>query len=220
MLPTHALFGMLLALPVAALAPESAPAALSAGLIGGILPDLDLYAGHRKTLHYPVWYGLFAVAAAVGALVQPTGLTIGGAVLLAAAASHCLTDVFGGGLELRPWEGNSDRAVYDHYRGRWLEPRRWVRYDGSPEDLLLSLGLAGVLWPFVATPFRSVVVAGVAVAAIYTATRRLLPRVARTLCTGVLPQYAPPTLLWYVPDRYLVDATNGGRDPPATERGR
>ncbi|MBP1988126.1 metal-dependent hydrolase [Halolamina salifodinae] len=215
MLPTHALFGMLLALPVAALAPEHSAAALAAGLVGGVLPDLDLYAGHRKTLHFPVGYSLLAGAAAVGALLHPTALTVGATLLLTAAASHSLVDVFGGGLELRPWEGTSDRAVYDHYRGRWIAPRRWVRYDGASEDLLLSVGLAGPLWVLVDPPFRPVVVAALGIAVVYTASRRTLPRIAQTLAMSVLPGRVPPSLLAKLPDRY--SAEDAGRDD-GTER--
>ncbi len=202
MLPTHALFGMLLALPVAVLAPEYGVVALGAGLAGGILPDLDLYVGHRKTLHYPVGYSLLAVAAAAGAVLTPTAATVGAALLLAAAASHSLVDVLGGGLELRPWEATSERAVYDHYRGRWIAPRRWVRYDGAPEDLLLSVGLAVPLWLHVGAAFRPVVLAALGIGAVYAASRRVLPRVAHLLATQVLPGRVSPSLLARVPDRY------------------
>lgn len=214
MLPTHALFGMLLALPIAVLAPEHSAVALAAGLAGGVLPDLDLYTGHRKTLHYPVGYSLLAGVAAAGALLHPTALTVGAALLLAAAASHSLVDVLGGGLELRPWEGTSDRAVYDHARGRWIAPRRWVRYDGAPEDLLLSVGLAGPLLVLVDAPFRSVVLASLGVAAVYTASRRTLPRIAQTLATTVLPGRVPPSLLARIPGRYR--APDAGRDDAET----
>lgn len=214
MLPTHALFGMLLALPVAMLVPEYAPVALGAGLAGGVLPDLDLYTDHRKRLHYPVWYSVVAVSAAGVALVRPSAVTVGVALLFAAAASHCLADVFGGGLELRPWEGTSDRAVYNHYRGRWITPRRWVRYDGAPEDFLLSLGLAAALWPFVDAPFRSVAIAGVIVAGVYAATRRILPRIASLLFGGILPRYVPASVLTRVPERYLADSTDGASGQP------
>lgn len=206
MLPTHALLGMLLALPVAVLAPEYATVALSAGLVGGVLPDLDLYVGHRRTLHYPVYYSLFAVVVLLGALASPTALTIGAGVLLAAAAAHSLSDVFGGGLELRPWEATSERAVYDHYRGRWLAPRRWVRYDGAPEDFLLAAGAAAPLWLTVEQSFRTVVLVAMAVATVYVATRRLLPRVARLLFAEILPRYVPASVLAVAPERYLVDA--------------
>ncbi|QKY20017.1 metal-dependent hydrolase [Halolamina sp. CBA1230] len=209
MLPTHALLGMLLALPVAVLAPEHASVALAAGLVGGILPDLDLYAGHRKTLHYPVGYSLLAGVATLAAVVSPSPATVGAVVLFAAAASHSLVDVLGGGLELRPWEASDERAVYDHYRGRWIAPRRWVRYDGAPEDLLLSVGLALPLWLHVAPPFRRVVAASIVVAVTYAATRRALPRVARALVTEVLPGRVPASLLARLPERYVEDA---GRD--------
>lgn len=206
MLPTHALAGMLLALPVAILAPEHAPVVFAAGLFGGILPDLDLYTGHRKTLHYPVYYGLLAVGAGVAAVFQPTALTVGAAVLFAAAATHCLADAFGGGLELRPWEGTSERAVYSHYHRRWITPRRWVRYDGAPEDFLLTLALATPLWLLVDVSFRPVVVVAVVVAAGYATTRRLLPRVASLLFGRLLPQYFPESVVAVAPDRYLDDS--------------
>ena len=203
MLPTHALFGMLLALPVAAFVPEHATVALGAGFAGGVLPDLDLYAGHRKTLHYPVGYSVLAGGAAVAAVGSPSAAAIGAVLLFAAAASHSLVDALGGGLELRPWEATDDRAVYDHYRGRWIAPRRWVRYDGAPEDLLLSIGLAVPLWRHVGPPFERVVIASIVVAIAYAATRRVLPRVARTLVTELLPGRVPPSLLARLPDRYL-----------------
>jgi len=212
MLPTHALSGMLLALPVAVLAPEQAGVALATGLVGGVLPDLDLYAGHRKTLHYPVGYSLLAGVAALAVVVAPSPATVGAALLFAAAASHSLLDALGGGLELRPWEATDDRAVYDHLRGRWIAPRRWVRYDGAPEDLLLSVGLAVPLWLHVDGPFRRVVAAALVVAVVYAVTRRALPRVARTLVTEVLPGRVPPSLLTRLPDRYVDD---GAIDDPA-----
>ncbi len=213
MLPTHALFGMVLALPVAALAPEHATAALVAGLAGGVLPDLDLYAGHRRTLHYPVGYSVLAGVAAVVAVGAPSAPTISAALLFAAAASHSLLDTLGGGLELRPWKATDDRAVYDHVRGRWIAPRRWVRYDGAPEDLLLAVGLAIPLRLHVAPPFERVVVASLVVAVAYAATRRVLPRVARVLATELLPGRVPPSLLARVPERYVEDADSDDPRP-------
>lgn len=211
MLPTHALFGMLLALPVVVLAPEHGAVALAAGLAGGILPDLDLYTGHRKTLHYPVGYSLIAAITAVGAALQPTVVVIGAAVLFAGAGLHCLLDVFGGGLELRPWEATSERAVYDHVRGRWIAPRRWVRYDGAPEDLLLSVGVAVPVLALADPPFRPVVLAAVGVGVVYAASRRTLPEIARRLATEILPGRVPAAVLARVPERYRGDAEGTGR---------
>ena len=197
MLPTHALAGMVLALPVAVVAPEFAGVALVAGLVGGVVPDLDMYVGHRRTLHYPVYYSALAAVAVPVTVVAPMAATVALALFAVAAAVHSVADVFGGGLELRPWEGTSDRAVYDHYRGRWLSPRGWVRYDGAPEDFLLSVALAAPLVVVVDGLLQWVVLAAVGVAGVYAAVRRVLPTVAQRVVT-VLPSRALP----YVPARY------------------
>jgi len=161
-----------------------------------------MYAGHRQTLHYPVYYSMFAVAALALALLVPSPLTVGGAVALLGAATHSLADVFGGGLELRPWEGTSDRAVYDHYRSRWIAPRRWVGYDGSPGDLLLSLTLAVPLLVTLDGMLEDAVIASLTVAVLYTAVRRFLPTIAEVVVGSLLP-VLPGRLHDLVPDRYL-----------------
>lgn len=204
MLPTHALKGMLLAVPVAWIAPEFAEIALFAGFLGGIVPDLDMYVGHRKTLHFPVWYSVLTVPALVIAAIVPTGATVAIAIGLLAAAVHSLSDVLGGGLELRPWEGTSDRAVYDHYRKRWIPPRRWIRYDGSPGDFSLSALFAAPLVLTVDGTLQAAVVATVTVAAVYAAVRRRLPDLAETVLSACAP-LCPPHLLERVPARYLTE---------------
>ncbi|WP_226041760.1 metal-dependent hydrolase [Natrinema sp. DC36] len=202
MLPTHALIGLALALPLAAIAPEFAGVALTAGLLGGILPDLDMYVGHRKTLHYPVYYSVLAVAVAPFAVLVPTTVTIAATFLLLGAAVHSVMDIFGGGLELRPWEATSSRAVYDHRRGRWLAPRRWIRYDGAPEDLLLSLAIAVPLLIALDGVLRLVVGAALVIAVVYTAVRRLLPTIAEVLVAGYLVRTLSDRLLAVLPARY------------------
>lgn len=186
MLPTHALWGMLLAVPVALAMPEFASVALTAGFLGGVLPDLDMYVGHRRTLHYPVYYPVLGGTIGLLAVVVPTSGTIAASLVLLGAALHSVTDVFGGGLELRPWEGASDRAVYDHHHGRWIAPRRWVHYDGSPGDLLLSLAFAVPLLAVVDGVLQSVVAATAGVAVTYASVRRHLPSLAERL-VAVLP---------------------------------
>lgn len=198
MLPTHALGGMVLALPLAALSPDLAGPALLAGFVGGVVPDLDLYAGHRKLLHYPVYYSVLAAAGVAVGVAVPTSVTVAVAFLLLGAAVHCLADVFGGGLELRPWEATSERAVYDHHADRWIRPRRWVRYDGAPEDLLAAVVLGSVLLAVVDAPFTLVVASTMAVAGAYAAVRRVLPAVA----TSVVNRF-PATARPYLPARYL-----------------
>jgi hypothetical protein len=201
MLPTHALVGMALSLPVALSVPEFAPAALLAGFLGGVFPDLDLYSGHRRTLHFPTLYPVAVVPAALFALVFPTTATVGLAVGLAAAAAHCRMDAYGSGLELRPWEGNSERAVYDHVDGEWVSPRRLVAYDGSPGDLAIATGVAIPLLFVVEGAFVAVVVGAIAVGAAYTLLRRHLAELAPIVFGKVPDRFAS-----YVPERYRTDA--------------
>jgi hypothetical protein len=171
MLPTHVLAGMLLAAPLVRVAPELAPVGFAAGFLGGLLPDLDMYTGHRKTLHYPVYYSVLSVPALLAAVLAPSALTVGVALFILGAAFHSVADMYGGGLELRPWEGTSDRAVYDHHRETWIAPRRGVRYDGAVEDLALSVGLAAPLLLLVVGPLRQVVIGTLVVALIAVSGR-------------------------------------------------
>jgi hypothetical protein len=202
MLPTHALGGMALALAVAPVAPEFAPVALVGGLLGGIFPDLDMYRGHRKLLHYPVYYPVLAAPGLVLAGLSPSVTTVFVAFFLVGAAVHSVADILGGGLELRPWRATSARAVYDHHRGRWIEPRHWIRYDGSPGDLLVSLVLAVPLLVTLDGLFHRIVTVTVVVAVVYTAVRRLLPSLVAAIVDDVLTPRLPEHLLAYVPTRY------------------
>lgn len=197
MLPTHALVGLAIAAPLVALSPDLAPVALAGALAGSVLPDLDLYAGHRRTLHYPVGYTVAAAAVGLAALVLATPLLVAAAFLLGGAALHCRMDRYGGGLELRPWENSSDRAVYDHYRGRWRRPKRWIRYDGAPEDVLLAVGLGGPLLVVLHGPFRWVVAGALLVGVAYGILRRRLANLAPIVFGSV-----PSSVENRVPERY------------------
>ncbi|WP_233752221.1 MULTISPECIES: metal-dependent hydrolase [Halostella] len=138
MATTHAFVGLALASAVAALDPALAMPAAVGGAAGGLFPDLDLAGAHRKTLHYPVYYSVLAVPAVALAVLFPSALAVAAALFLVSAAVHSASDMFGGGLELKPWEATSDRAVYVHPTRTWIRPRRWVRYDGSPEDFVVG----------------------------------------------------------------------------------
>jgi len=62
--------------------------------------------------------------------------------------------------------------VYDHYVGGWIAPRRWVRYDGAPEDLALVLFVAVPVTYVASGVFVYVVRAAVLVSVAHTAFRR------------------------------------------------
>lgn len=198
MATTHALIGAALAAVTVVVAPELAPVAMAAGFVGGLVPDFDLYVGHRRTLHFPVYYTLAAIPALVAAFVVPTPGTVALAWLLVGAATHAAMDVLGGGLELRPWDGRSERAVYSHYHGTWLRPRRWVPYDGAPQDLALAVvvGLPALL--VARAPIQQAIATALVVSMGYTVLRKPLAEVA-----AVLAGFVPGPLRPYVPERYL-----------------
>ena len=178
MCTTHAAVGATLAAPVAAVAPEVAPAAALAGMAGGVFPDLDLLVGtHRRTLHFPAYYWALALPAAAIALFAPGPATVAVALFALSAAVHSASDALGGSDDFRPWERTSSRAVYAHLLGRWLAPRRWIRYDGAPEDLLLTVVLSGPGLFLFGPRVRALTLAGLTVAVVYTAFRRKIPDV-------------------------------------------
>lgn len=199
MAPTHAIAGATLAAPLLLVAPEFAMIGAIAGLIGGFVPDLDLYTGHRKLLHYPVYGSIAAVIAVSVAALWTTAGTVAIALFLAGAALHAVSDVLGAGLELRPWEGTSQRAVYDHFHDRWLSPQRLVRYDGAPEDVMLAGGLAVVPIMLFGGPVAVLAGALLAVGTGYAVLRRPLASLA-----GWLFPQLPEPLHEYLPDRYLA----------------
>ena len=198
MATTHALAGVAVAAFVALVAPEQAGVALPAAFVGGLFPDLDLYAGHRKTLHFPIYYWPLALAAGVLAVIATGPATVGLACFLLAAALHSTMDVLGGGLELRPWEATSERAVYNHFAGRWHRPRRWVRYDGAPEDALLGLVLAVPALLVAGTAMRWLVGGTLCLSVGYVLVRRWVP-----VLTERLVGFVPAELVEHVPERFV-----------------
>lgn len=198
MATTHALAGLLLASVTVVVAPEHAPAALLAGFAGGVAPDLDMPFVHRRTLHFPVYLPLATVPMVLVAALVPTGATVALAAFVGAAALHSVSDVVGGSLEHRPWEATVERAVYSHYHGRWLAPRRWVGYDGAPADLVVA-GLLGLpALALTAGHLHSLVVASLLVSIGYTAVRRRLPAIDEDPVGTLVPGRLQPLL----PDRY------------------
>ncbi len=176
MAPTHAAVGLSLGATAVVVAPEYATLAALWGVLGGVVPDIDLFVGqHRQTFHFPVLYWLPALPALTLAAVFPTGPTIALAAFFVSAAVHSGMDAFGAGDELRPWEGKSEKGVYDHLRGGWIRPRRWVRYDGAPEDLFLTTLFAVPGLALYGETARALTVGGIAFAAAYALIRKRVP---------------------------------------------
>ena len=200
MATTHALASVCIGLVCGALAPAETTPVVVAATLGGIAPDVDLLWEHRRTLHFPGWGSLVALLGVGLAVAVPTTATVALAAFLIAAAIHAVSDVIGGGLSLKPWEATSDRGVYEHVRGRWHRPRRWIRYDGAPEDAFLSLAFA--LLAFAATTglVRTGVVVLMVVSVVYAVVRRQIVTGGRRLL-GVLP----PRVVRLIPESLIED---------------
>ena len=168
---THVLVGVLVGAFVAPASPGLTVELVGAGLVGGLLPDVDMLFVHRKTLHFPVLYALAAGVLGVVVLVTGSGAAAVPCVAAVAAALHCAMDTLGGGKEMRPWRETDERAVYNHVAGEWVRPRR-LFYDGSLPDLALSVGTgAGALWVLPGR-FTTPVLVLVGLAVVYTGLRR------------------------------------------------
>lgn len=172
---THVLMGALVGSLVAFAYPGHVAIAVAAGLCGGGFPDLDMVFVHRRTLHFPALFTAATVVAGPILFVRPTPVTVAAFCFVTAAALHSLTDVLGGGKEMRPWRETDDRAVFNHVTGTWHTPWR-VFYDGSVADLVLSTALACVLFLVLPASFW-IPIGGILVCAIaYTVLRRWITR--------------------------------------------
>lgn len=197
MATTHALYGMAAGASLFAVAPEYAPVAMVVGYVAGFLPDLDAYADHRKTLHFPVYGSVFAMLAVVLAALVPSLVTVALATALVAVAAHAVMDAGDGGLSLRPWVEEPDRAVYSHYHGRWVAPRRIVAYDGAPSDLALALAAGLPLLAVTHGPHRTLVAATLLFSAGYVLVRKRLVEIVT-----VVIRATPRRLQRFVPRRF------------------
>lgn len=169
---THGLIGLLLAITSIAIWPEMIFYAALGGYLGGIFPDLDLAFNHRKTFHFPVIFSISTLMMGLIIILYPSIVSIAVFYFFLSAAIHSWIDIFGGGLEARPWIPSDDRGVYSHTLEKWFKPKRWIRYDGSPEDLLLSTLIAIPCYLFYSNIFQDLVVLTLLTGGIYTILRK------------------------------------------------
>ena len=102
MAPTHVTIGLSIAAVVSSVTPFWLAPAVS-GLVGSLVPDIDLFVGrHRRTLHFPVLGWLPALAASIVAWIASSPISIALSVGAVAFALHAVVDIVGAGEELRP----------------------------------------------------------------------------------------------------------------------
>ncbi len=185
---THAAMGLAGACLLVPVSPTLAGVAAIGAIAGGVFPDLDLAFEHRKTLHHPELFSLLSVIAIGYALYNPALVPVGVAAFLLSAALHSITDVFGGGLGLRPWKDDDRRGIYLHSQGRWVPPKRWVRYDGAPEDLAVTVAFSVPPFLLFGATIRRVILVGLAVSVVYVLLRKRLVDVYESMVEGRLAE--------------------------------
>jgi hypothetical protein len=212
---THGLASLaLVALATPALSESVGPPLLAAAFFGGLAPDLDLVAEHRKSLHFPAGYSLLAAIFSAWFAVSPSLAVLLAAVTVGAAALHAWSDVLAGSVEPAPWNPTTERAVYNHARGGWHRPRRLVRYSGAPEDGLLAVGLATValLAPATGPTADAALLWLIVVAGAYVLARKRL-----TSLRSRLAALAPARVVASLPV-VSVEETEGGATRIAVRR--
>lgn len=164
MITTHIFAGSFLGLVVGERLGLVSLQLVLAGIVGSVVPDLDMLAGtHRRSLHFPV-LGTVTGLVVLGLTASLPGAVVG--TMLCAVGLHAIMDWLGNGKELRPWERTDDRATYDHVRGRWWAAKRYVE-TGSTRDLALGVLLALPLTVWAEGLVRVAVIAGVGVSVLY-----------------------------------------------------
>jgi hypothetical protein len=192
------LAGVVITLPFLYLFPDQALSLFIVGAVGGIFPDFDLYSGHRKTLHFPVYYALPALMLSIIGVITMEPLVLFGFIFTTAAWLHSVMDIFGSGIELRPWEGTSEKAVYNHRQKEWIKPRRFVAYDGSPGDLFLAAAFGlPVLFVF-SSPVDLYIGGLLIIGVVYAVCRKQLAEIAAWIAHQL-----PDRIHSFIPPRYF-----------------
>lgn len=206
---THLLMSLALATLVSPLVSETVapPVVLAIAVIGGLAPDLDLLARHRRTLHYPVGFPVLALVSLGVFAATGIGAALLFALWFATTTLHVLADLLGGSAERAPWDPVTEFGVYNHVLGRWHQPRRIVQYSGSRGDLLLGVGCGLVTLNSPATaPAMDVAIMALIVAASgYTYARKHLSSVA-----SVGARMLPPGVRRLVPVVDVEERDGGG----------
>lgn len=179
MLPTHIAIGLTLITPLIYIFPDEVAFPLSLGvIIGSSLPDLDLLYGiHRKTFHAPIYSWLVVGFTAIPFMIVQTPITAALFAVSFGFSQHSISDVFGGGLEHKPWRKTSNKAVYNHHSEHWWSPKHYASYDGSPRDLAIFGSLAFAShFTYNQLPYFTYFIGGLGIIAItYTVSRKILP---------------------------------------------
>lgn len=138
MLPTHIVMGGFIGLALSIIDPTTLSLYIYIGMIAGVIPDVDIFLEHRKTLHRPLEYLLvFTTLIFTYALFQLNSILVV-AALFGSMSIHCISELFGQGKTMNPDLKTDDRCVYNHLAQNWLKPKRVVKV-ASIRDLMILM---------------------------------------------------------------------------------
>jgi hypothetical protein len=141
MISTHVLMGANLGLIIGMFEPSLGTAAIAAGVLGSIIPDLDMMAEHHRTLHRP--FQFLGVTGALYLIFTATASNLAAFTLFTAAAAslHSFSDILSQGKTKHPEVKKDERAVYNHLGNKWMKPKRIIN-EASSRDLAATTILA------------------------------------------------------------------------------
>lgn len=138
---THALAGGSLGLFLSFLTPGMQLPLITAGMLAGVIPDLDMFLEHRKTFHRPIEFTLLFITSVSMFLITGSHVFLILLVFSGSISLHVFSEVLGQGKTMNPDLKEDDRCVYNHLNGEWIKPMRIIKV-GSLKDLSLSMLLS------------------------------------------------------------------------------
>lgn len=137
MLFTHIIIGLLIGGLYSGLFNQYWFILLFLGVFGNIFPDLDsIILDHRKSLHLVSIYPILGFVFLIFSYYQFELFFI--SFFFFSCFIHCICDLLGSGVGIRPWENDENKGVYDHFQRSWIKSSN-ILYDGSPKDFSILL---------------------------------------------------------------------------------
>ena len=126
------------------------------GLCGGFIPDIDRYESigfhHRRTLHYPICYGLISLLLSCLFYLFLSHIFLYLTCLFAGAWLHSFMDIFDG------FWGEPSKGVYNHITKKWIKAYNVIPFASDKEWSInfftasITIGISPYLSPLMKIP--------------------------------------------------------------------
>lgn len=168
--PTHVLVGGFVGAVISAFVAVNPLPIVFMGMVAALLPNLDLFMEHRKTLHRPFQYAVVSIVLLGLVAFRPHPGVVALATVFTSLALHSWLKSLTEGQGLREDAMDAERAVYDHIRDQWMSARELTPMGGIP-DVVIGLS-AGFLAITFAPESAVLIVPVMAVSVVFAATRK------------------------------------------------